>query len=197
MSDLVRLPKWAQREWVYKIVTKETFHVSKTVSDKEQKVSWGGRRIRFWANLVFFYPFTTAFLLFSFGLSVAAFVFGWSGFFSRMGAMIAAAGVVFALTTHGAMKKRLDQRLFAELLNGAQQISLAITRQAQAGRVTEVAHSSRLQSDVDKMVDEFDKERRPFELFESSLVLLGTLQWSFGDLLVNKLIACGEWQCSS
>ncbi len=196
MRDLVRLPKWAQNKWVHKIVTKEIVHVSKTVGGTEQRVSWGRRRIRFWANLVIFYPFTTTFLVFSFGVSIAAFVLGMSGLFSRMGAMIAAAGVVFALTTHGAMKKRLDQRLFAELLNGAQQISLAITRQAQGGRVAEVAHSSSLQSDVDRLVEEFEKERRPFELFEASLVLIGTLQWSFGDLVVNKLIACGEWQCS-
>ena len=27
-------------------------------------------------------------------------------------------------------------------------------------------------------------------------LIVGTLQWGFGDLIVHKLIECGEWQCS-
>ncbi len=30
---------------------------------------------------------------------------------------------------------------------------------------------------------------------QAFFLVIGTLQWGFGDLIVNKLIFCGEWIC--
>lgn len=47
------------------------------------------------------------------------------------------------------------------------------------------------------------KSKREMAPFRSSIVygeltclVVFTLQWSFGDLLANRLVICGEWQCS-
>ncbi|MFW5655326.1 MAG: hypothetical protein ACOCYW_06725, partial [Roseicyclus sp.] len=194
MVNHVRLPKWAQKTWVHRLVTKEVIKTSKTYGGQTRRVSLGRRKIRFWAYLAIFHPYTSLLLAMSFAASTAVFFLGYSGLFARLGAIIAATGIIFALTAHEAIRKRLDQMLFGEIINGAQKIAQAQISQSQTRRAP--VKNFNVQSEVDKLVDEFEKERRPFELFEASLVLIGTLQWSFGDLLVNKFIACGEWTCS-
>ncbi len=46
---------------------------------------------------------------------------------------------------------------------------------------------------VEKMLTSFELVMRRVEI---AAVILGTLQWGFGDILVNKLTGCGEWLCS-
>ena len=48
---------------------------------------------------------------------------------------------------------------------------------------------------IGRLFARLDRRSGPARIAEVSAALVSTLQWGYGDLIVNRLLLCGAWRC--
>ncbi len=48
---------------------------------------------------------------------------------------------------------------------------------------------------IGRLLSRLDRRAAPARTAEVGLAAVSTLQWGYGDLLVNRLLGCGQWTC--
>lgn len=125
--------------------------------------------------------------------TVWAWSIGSADMFHRFGALGVAASVLFF--SDRLLKIELSRQRSVERLLHEYGVELAALRQGT--KPTDIPQEGYA---VDFLTEErnFDLLRRQADLFNFSNVLLltgATLQWGFGDRLVNKIMVCGAATC--
>lgn len=118
---------------------------------------------------------------------------GYAGLFQRFGALGVAASVLFF--SDRLLKIELGRQRSVERLLHEYGVELAALRQGTAA--TDIPQEGYA---VDFLTEErkFDALRRQADLFNVAntfLLTFATLQWGFGDRLVNKFMVCGAPVC--
>lgn len=48
---------------------------------------------------------------------------------------------------------------------------------------------------IERLLARIDRRSRTVRILEIAATVIATLQWAYGDLIVNKTMLCGSWKC--
>jgi hypothetical protein len=121
------------------------------------------------------------------GTSVLALGTGSAEFFSRAGAV----GTGLVLTSF-ALASTIRQTYHNHLLKGL----VLVMRGELKGTPpeSETTYDHNLEA-IGRLFARLERKSGSARLVEVEAALLTTLQWGYGDLLVNRILGCGAWRC--
>ncbi len=120
-------------------------------------------------------------------VSVAALWQGSAEFFGRAGA-IGTGSVLAAFAMAWMMRQSYQTALFKTLIMvlRAEHIGTPHMDLAEKDHHLEV---------IERLTARIDRRSRAVRFIEVAASLFATLQWAYGDLIVNKFMLCGSWKC--
>lgn len=101
---------------------------------------------------------------------------------ARFGAVIIAFGLVFLL---------LSRKSFGLLRAEKDEFDYRLSRAIDTSAFNRA--SNRFADEMNK-AGAFARQKNLI-LTEAWILLIGTIQWGFGDLLANRMLFCGDWTC--
>ena len=120
-------------------------------------------------------------------VSIAALYEGSAEFFGRAGA-VGTGSVLAAFAIASVMRQSYQTDLFKALILvlRAEHFGAPQLTKSEVGHYLEV---------IDRLSSRIERRSRAVRFIEIAATLFATLQWAYGDLIVNKILLCGSWKC--
>ena len=150
-------------------------HIVEDLRRTGARAEWAGRLV-------------TAAIAIWIGTSVLALVLGSPEFFSRAGAV----GTGLVLTSF-ALATTVRQTYQSHLLKGL----VLVMRGENKGTPPEAQtiYDNNLEA-IGRLFARLERKSGSARVIEVEAALISTLQWGYGDLVVNRLLGCGAWSCA-
>jgi hypothetical protein len=120
-------------------------------------------------------------------VSLAALFVGSAEFFGRAGA-VGTGAVLAAFAFASMMRQSYQTDLFKALIMVLRAEHFGTPQLTKS----EVDHHLEV---IDRLSARIDRRSRVVRFIEVAATLFATLQWAYGDLIVNKFLLCGSWKC--
>jgi hypothetical protein len=120
-------------------------------------------------------------------VSIAAIWQGSAEFFGRAGA-VGTGSVLAAFAVASIMRQSYQTDLFKAMIMvlRGEHIGTPPLGRADIDHYLEI---------IDRLLARIDRRSKAVRFLEIAATLIATLQWAYGDLIVNKFLLCGSWKC--
>jgi hypothetical protein len=172
-----------KRSLLEKIKKREIVHENRSVTGNLLGRYLMGYEWRFASRLFFLHPLLTAFLFFAILLAIVSLFANWSQAFARSGALISCAAILLQFAASRRYKSEIMKQSHELLIEEIDSRSETRIEKALIGwqRDKDPRVSMPNPKSPEEIVNLLDKKEKPFVRMETSLLLLGTLVWAFGD----------------